>query len=271
LKYLTYILFLLSLSANCQFKNYAKENTVWYVGSIHHEDGSVYNGKLNYNFISDIIKIQINDGDEQIFTANSTLYFQFVVGSDTVKYFSLPYDSKGAGHSRLSFYKVEYERRHDIIVSKNMFEHKENSYSNYNGNAPPNAPPNFQHNSQALIIGRENVERVTFINSKGKMHPVLNGKVDKDLDYYYTIGVPDKKIEKQILKINLADTVILASSMEAKKYKLTDKNFIQSIYPDYNSELSKFVKSNKLKFKSIGDLITVIDKKYQLEKIANRD
>ncbi len=238
-----------------QFKNYAKESLVWKNGMVQMDDGRVREGKINYNFVTETLKVKSQD-EEKVYSANRIAYFE-LIDNDTTTYVSLPFDSHENGYSRFAFFKIEYQNTENLILSRNVFSYKENR----------NVAP-----ATGLTYGQINakIEKVTrriYIGSEGKIFPVLIGKVNKLIGYDYGMQAP-KKAELMIEqgeKYALRKEMDSRSEMEVKRYSLTDKNFVNTIYPQYKSQLNEYIKTNQLKFKSISDLVLVLERKIQLD------
>ena len=242
------------LSCSCafgQYKNFNTEESIWRDGVIKLEDGQAIQGEINFNFVSDVLKVrQSEDEPGEIFNPNKVLYFELKEGDQKALFYSLPYDFNEDGRYKPAFFEVVYQNGKDVLLARHILEYKEDDFVN-------DPVLGYTHNPK-----QEDVYRTIYLATGGEIVPVLKGRVKDFWSFIFDRGMAlgsDKYNESAKYSKSKTDK-------EKVKYKNILKEDLGMLFPDAYYDLKKFIKANKIDMDKVEGWKSIIDYKNQLNK-----
>ncbi|MEM6524658.1 MAG: hypothetical protein AAF693_12725 [Bacteroidota bacterium] len=239
-----------------QFKNYNTENEQWFQGRIKLLSGRSIDGELNYNFVSQVLRLRESNNIE-IYNAEEVLFFLLITSNDESElYYSLPYLDQDYGRKRAVFFKVLHETKKLAILSRLIFEFKDRNW-------PLDSNPNAA-NSLSIAPADYKVEKVQEViylaDNKGTIRHYMEGKKSKSLSS--TLGYDESFYRaggKSVLKYN--DDKFKSSQVDrdVRKYKVIDKDIVLEFLDDEYYNVQEYIKENQINLSTIKGLIQILD------------
>ena len=244
------VLPLISIEIIGQTKNFNTENEYWFQGNLQLMNNEIIDGELNYNFVSQILRVR-KPGKIENFIAENVVFFELQYEDGTKKtFYSLPYKDGTSDRDKPIFFSVVHEAKGVAILSRFIFELKDPNWLLENAVGLNNVPivdPKFENVKEWIYL----------IDASGKITPYLEGKKSKSFNLSlahdisnpdaYRIRSHDRKFEKS------------KSEEEVKQFKVIDKNALYEFTGDYFYDIEDFIDRNNLKSNTIKGLIKIID------------
>ena len=266
------LLFLMSLNAtyhvNGQFTNFDTESAIWYDGEIQLANGEEKYGKLNYNFISNIVLLK----SDKLGTYNPEEVALFKVKDSTgamkATYYSLPYDVYNTERQGAVFFEVVFEKGTTAVLSRHDLEVK-----NRNILLDPwqTVPANTSQTNTGMPIYKkiEKVHHTLYIADMGSgIKPFMEG-VKKSYNWTSFI-FPDytdyTTSYREAYKYQSDDKLDQSiTEKERKRYKILDKRTLSTFTNSHYDNVKNYISSNGIKTNTIEGLIEVMDYYEQLK------
>lgn len=224
--------------ASGQLKNAVTENTLWYPGMVVLPDGQQVQGKINYNFITGIVRLQ-NSRSTEVFTADDVVYFliQKDQGAEPTKFYSLPIKPEGESSAKQFLFEVIYETETIALLSRHYYKYMAGTESR----------THFQSEM-------ETVAEALYLAS-------ANSKIAE----YATI-IKDFTYSKLSKKVPAGYEESKTVKDEGLKYKLSGKKTLPEMTAPYYEKIKAYMKAEKIKGNTINEIRMILDYYENLKK-----
>lgn len=232
-----------------QFKNYNTEDQFWYDGTVVLNSGEELNGRVNYNFVVDIVRVEQESGTLRALIPNKVSHFFFNDSSITRTFYSLPFDIIDQEQRNRTFFQEVYRDKNYMILSRHLIDfNKIDMPVGING-----VGANFN------IVKEKVFHAIYLANMEGLLVPCLERKstVSSSLSEVGLIAGSlylDSNPEN-IARYNQKDLSKSSTTVEVSRYKLIEKNCFETFFGDQYGKFRAFVKKNDLDTKTINGLI----------------
>jgi len=108
---------LTSIISSAQLKNFNTEQEIWLKGEANNGEG-LFEGELNYNFVSDILRIRNSNGDIKSIVAENMDWFTLTENNHQKSFISLPLNIDGLDRIIQYFFELLYIKGKYRILSK---------------------------------------------------------------------------------------------------------------------------------------------------------
>lgn len=253
-KYYFLLLFLqISTLSFGQYKNYNALNQIWHKGKIGLLDGNVLKGSINYNFVSETLKLKVGDEDV-IYSPEKVLYFEYNDEDQIVKYYVLPYKGESRDREVPTYFRVMKESDQVVLLSKRTFTYHKNLSENQDINSNSIFSKNKARDNDGMLgTDRETVFEVLYLaNTNGIILPYMKAKVRVTHEF--------KLIDKGKLKYNEKELSEKQLNKERnRQYKYLNKDALQIALDTEFNRFKKIVKKEKLNLRDKSDLLKAFD------------
>ncbi len=244
---------LFSLKVPGQFKNYNTENEYWSPGAIQLIDKETIEGELNYNFVSQTLRIRRSDQIET-FNAREVLLFNLIQEDGNRKtFYSLPYKDEAFDRERPVFFYVIYEGKGIALLSRNVLEFRNTQLSD-----DPAAAFYILPTANKV----ESIKEVIYLaNALGSIKPYLEGKKSTDFNFTPTYRSYPTASSDGNYKLEHDEKKFEESQLENKvrKFKVVDKRLLsESLGSDFY-KVEDFMKENNVKSNTVEGLVRIMD------------
>ena len=257
---------LVSFKSLGQFKNYNTENERWFPGTVRTMENETLEGELNYNFVSQALRLR-QPGQIETLNAEQVIYFELEQENNAPKvFYSLPYKDEAFDRERSVFFSVIHEGKGIALLSRYLFEFKDNHWLLDPSNSTSTQTTDLQPVVTDLKI--EKIMEVVYIaNASGSIRPYLEGKKSKNFSLY-NLNYQERLIEaaeedehpgKRELKYNEKKFKESKTAKEVKNFKIIDKNALSESTGAEFRRLESFIERNNIQLNTIEGLIEVVD------------
>ncbi|MEM9391374.1 MAG: hypothetical protein AAGA02_12925 [Bacteroidota bacterium] len=249
-------------SALSQFKNYNTENEQWFSGRVKLLGGKTIDGELNYNFVSQVLRLRKTDKIE-IYNAEEVLLFLLEKSDEEPNlYYSLPYMDQEYGRKRAVFFEVLYENNELAILSRLIFEFKDRNWLfDSNTNNPLSTVPPTDYKIEKVW------ERIYMANTKGTIRPYMEGKKSKNLSSTFGFNEGSSRADgKSTLKYNESKFKKSKADKEVRRYRLINKNVLSEFFDSEYYDVQDYINESNVELNTIEGLVEVFDFYANLKK-----
>ena len=242
----------MNITGLAQVKNYSKESLIWHEGTLRLKSGEVITGKMNYNFVSDIVSVR-KDGATQIYIPEKVSDFVFQIGDEKVEYYSIDYKRKDySGEQATNIFEKIYQNNHYLVLSSHYLE----SDKLKDKKIPlvhtimDQEKKNEREQQLNMIGGKEKVFQGIFLmDLNGNFEAILEKKKDRTFskmahnayEWEPTEFEDNSATNKQVSKFKLIDSIALRQFLGIDYYAF-----------------EKYAKSKKLNIKTLDGLIQAL-------------
>jgi len=255
LKFEVNMRFLLFLALLCTFssvssqnRNFNTENLFWHDGELLLMDGTLIKGKLNYNFVSQSLRL-IDEDEIKILTANRILQFKYANNDTTITYYSLPYISQEYyDRPRATFFKVIYKTDEYAVICRNLLEYNDKAFGPFS---------TLRGDEDIVALGKISSEKiyeeVYIADSNGKIIPVLRGKKNNTL-VFKEIMIFNEDVLGAERKFNERK-----ADDDVTNYKIESKHWKEKLFKDDEKLVKNYIKENKIKEDTVEGLVEIVE------------
>ncbi|MEP2025095.1 MAG: hypothetical protein ABJI85_10570, partial [Reichenbachiella sp.] len=264
--------FTLSNPAFSQHKSFSKEHDIWLDGYVYLSTGEKVKGKINYNFVSETIRVDKNSRIKTYAAKNVSRFAVFDSIRTKSLYYSFPYSyyaqSKMLGISnktsgsidiksstkKYHFFLVIHQNDKAAILSNLEIDYatKHRQHMTYQ----------HQGSSSKLSRYEKVLERIFIINKKVSPSLILEGKIEKNNTIYINPFSQFSKYDHTAFKPSEKenpDFTESAALKSARKYKLFNKDFLEELDSKNYRKLEAYIEKEDIDIKTVEGLILVFD------------
>ncbi|UII29211.1 hypothetical protein LVD15_12530 [Fulvivirga maritima] len=222
--------------------HYSKEQDQWFDGSVQLDNGKVVKGKLNYNYVTDVVTLE--KGDElYTFTSEKVVEFHYYKGNEKWEFYSLPLvvGQELTSRARFGFYHVLEQDNSRALLSKYEFYYDDKTY--------PNVKNIININTQNMLY--QSLVDPFSQESEGSIINDSNWKIKK---YIYLISEgsepltilestkPDKLKEYSgIIEFNRKSHKDAVTGKRDFKFKSLYKGKPYDLFPGYEEQIKEYI------------------------------
>lgn len=231
-----------------QFQNFNTENSEWYVGEVQLLDGRTIKGSLNYNFVSDILRIK-DDDLIKVLSAENVLMFRLKRKNQNSVFYVLPYDW-GQGRSVPTFFEVIHQADGIAILSKHSMEFVHKDFFDNQ------AYKDYSKDDRIIDLAEKKekiYETIYLADTQGNILPYLTKRktVTRNVELF--------SFHEEGIKYDSSSLRRSNTDIDVEKYKYLDKDALEKTFLYNFTDLKKHIKKNKLDTRRIEDLINVVE------------
>lgn len=252
-----------------QHKAFSKEHEIWLDGYAYLNSGEKVKGKINYNFVSENIRVQQGDEIKTLPANKVNRFIQYDSTRQKITYYSFPISRKGkksvinthiglkAKNDQYSFLLVLHQNNKGALLSNLDINIK------YTNSGPGNV------NGIPIGIGFEKhkekiEERIYFLDKRGFPIEILEGRLDKFKTVRVTHVTDAAKYEKTNFNPNQtsnqeSDLNNSLTLKDADKFSVSNKDFLEELDPRNYRKLEAYIEKNEVDIKTIEGLTQLID------------
>lgn len=250
-QYILIILLVFSLIDHCnaQFKNYNTEQEYWYEGAVYNAQGKGAEGLVNYNFVTDLVRFELNGVQKTLSPANIAAFVMRDSTGTQRRFYALPHSEFNSGKHGYQFFELIFRNKNYTLFTRHSIRLKDFSNVNKDG-----------------VVTSSGIKELIFRNiyigdTKGNLAHILERKISVDITHsnwsnpalftrnkhgQVSKGVVSEYNTKKVPSSNTLD--------EVDKYRLTKKFLIEDFFGNDYKDFLWYVDYNDLNIKNIHDL-----------------